>query len=101
MKQAYRFLAKHLPFAFVGAIFSAIIGTIAMKLGYDPVTSKLQPFGVCTILFVLAIVGSVIFSFVTTYKSKEMHIVRIKKKVDFLIVASIVAFIMIFFMFAL
>ena len=101
MKQGYKFLVKNLPFVLIGALLSTAIGVIAMKLGYNATTSWLQMTGVCTILFILAILGTIGFTIYMTVKMPKIHLARIKKSCAFLRIASVVAFMMIFFMFAL
>lgn len=101
MRRAYKFLAKHLPFVFCASIISAIIGLAAMKLGYNETTSWLQISGVCTILFALAILSTIGYAIYVICKADDARLARTKKNVNFTRVASIVAFIMIFFMFAL
>lgn len=101
MKQGYKFLTKHLPIILCCSLATAAIGVTAMKLGYNPATSWLKLSGVCTILFALAFAFLVGYAIFVSVKMPDIHLARIKKKCAFLKIASVVSFIMIFFMFCL
>lgn len=101
MKQGYKFLAKHLPILTCCSLATTAMGVVAMKLGYNAVTSWLQPLGVCTIIFALMCAFSIGYAAYISKKVPDIHLAKVKKKSAFLKISSIVSFVMIFFMFSL
>ena len=99
MKQAYKFLTKHLFYFLLCAIACAGTGSLAMYLGYNSTTSWLQVSGACTILFAIIILATIAYAIFIAVKLPSCRIARIKKKYTFLKITSILGFVLLFFMF--
>ena len=99
MKQVYKFLSKHLFYFLICALACTGSGSLAMYLGYNSKTSWLQVSGACTILFAIIILATVAYAIFISYKMPSCHITRIKKKYTFLKITSVLAFVLLFFMF--
>lgn len=99
MKRAYKFLTKHLFYFLLCALGCTGVGSLAMYLGYNSTTSWLRVTGACTILFAIVILCSVFYAGFIAVKMPECTLTRIKKKCTFLKITSVLAFILLFFMF--
>lgn len=100
MKKAYKFLTKHLFYLLLCVLACAGIGSLAMHLGYNSTTSWLKVTGACTILFAIMILCSIFYAGFIAIKTPDCKLTRIKKKCTFLKITTVLAFILLFFMFA-
>lgn len=101
MKETYKFLTKNLPIILIGSIITTILGVIALYLGYNQATSWLSLKGACTIIFALVGFATMCYAGYIAFKTKDVHITKIKKSSGFLRVAAYLAFAMTIFMFGL
>lgn len=99
MKETYKFLVKKLPLILAGSIITTIMGVIAMILGYNSSTSWLKLSGVCTIIFALFGFATMCFAGYIDYKTKDIHIKKIRKNSGFLRASAYLAFAISFFIF--
>ena len=99
MKQTYKFLTKNLPYVLLGAVLTTILGVIACILGYDKKTSWLRLGGACTIVFALLGLATICFAGYIAYKTKDVHIKKIRKNSGFLKVGAYLAFAITLFIF--
>ncbi len=99
MKETYKFLIKKLPIILIGSIITTVLGVVALILGYNSTTSWLRLRGVCTIIFALVGFATMCFAGYIAFKTKDVHIKKIKKSSGFLKTASYLVFAISFFIF--